>query len=138
MKKYTNLTFVETAQAMQDNKCVEWYRAGEGLWGNSDNTSVYRSVKYRLVEEVEEWKAGVGETVRVRLKGALKFEPDPREYRGTIDGIHYCKEDNGGNLWPWDEIAPAEKEKREPRVHWCNEHKGKMREVTWKTRDAAR
>ncbi len=108
MKKYTDLSFVETAQAFEDGKYVERYRILDRTWAKTDNISVIRGERYRLVEEAEEWAAEVGEPVLVKTAGA-PFKDYGCRYRGMFEGKYICR-DSSGMLNGWDEIAPIKKE----------------------------
>ena len=123
MKKYTDLSFVETAQALEDGKNVEWYCTDLHTWALKTDKNVYGSTKYRRVEEVEdEWTAEIGEPVLVKTAGS-PFKDFGCIYRGMFEG-KFITEDISGMLNGWDEIAPIKKEKREPRVIYVLESGG--------------
>jgi len=125
MKKYTDLSFVETAQALEDGKNVEWYNKDLHTWGLKTDKNVYGSTQYHLVEEVEERAAEVGEPVLVKTAGA-PFKDYGCIYRGMFED-KFITEDISGMLNGWDEIAPIKKEKRKPRVIYVPESSGRDR-----------
>ncbi len=130
MKKYTDLSFAETAQAMEDGKCVQRLVEVSALrsrhWVTSTNKSVSIDTRYRLVEEeepqyrpikhivrqfdgsVKEWAAEVGEPVLVRIR-TEEYKDYGYTFRAIVDNKYICK-DRFGGLVGWDEIAPVKKE----------------------------
>jgi len=129
MKKYTDLSFAETAQAMEDGKCVQRLVEVSALrsrhWVTSINKSVSIDTRYRLVEEeepqyrpikhivrqfdgsVKEWAAEVGEPVLVRIRTG-EYKDYGYTFRAIVDNKYICK-DRFGGLVSWDEIAPIKK-----------------------------
>ncbi len=111
MKKYTDLTFVETAQALEDGKYVEWADTyptpTKPKWRRKTSKNVNANFRYRLIEEVEEWAADVGEPVLVKIAGS-PFKDFGCIYRGMFEG-KFITEDISGMLNGWDEIAPVTK-----------------------------
>jgi len=129
MKKYTDLSFVETAQALEDKKHVEWAEKYpiHPRWTLKTDKSVYSNCRYRLVEEAEpqyrpikhtvrqfdgsskEWTAEVGDMVQVKHKDDSEWRLGVREYRGVVDGKFFCRLNSCAKLVSWDEIAPVTK-----------------------------
>ncbi len=131
MKKYnfTDLTFVETAQALEDGKYVEWADTyptpAKPKWRRKTSKNVDANFRYRLVEEVEEWVPEVGELVLVKNKDDSEWSRCAREYCTTVGGAFFCVHLNRTDiLVKWDEIAPIKKEKREPRVIYVPKNGG--------------
>ncbi len=111
MKKYTDLNFVETAQALEDGKYVEWADTypmpTKPKWRRKTSKNVNANFRYRLVEEVEEWTAEIGKPVLVKTAGS-PFKDFGCIYRGMFEG-KFITEDISGMLNGWDEIAPIKK-----------------------------
>jgi len=115
MKRYTYLSFVETAQALEDGKYVEWADTSPTptklKWRRKTSKNVNANFRYRLIEEVEEWAAEIGASVLVKTKDG-DYKDYGCNFKGMFEGKFLC-EDSSGMLIGWDEIAPIKKETKQ-------------------------
>jgi len=130
--RYEELTQTEARIALQAGKHVQYCNYQNVVWHTIVNAPLFNGC-YRtvideeelkpLVEEVEEWKPEFNEPVI-----ATNCEGTWDAFFVCMDGDRYiCKElesnePDGYCYGPFNEIAPVEKGKREPRIIWKNDY----------------